>query len=205
MSQEPQEDDALLADVLEILRAIIPGSPAIDANTPLLNRALLDSLNIVELIAMLEKRHIVAFEPSLLKPEAFASAASITALLRVAVQAESRGKPRSSTASAPKLRKLARALSPGTTLQDLALSREQREKLPFTLNLARLEARAELPRHAHSQTEIWVITSGTGIVRYGSADPFSVSAGDVLLFTPNVEHRLANTGDKPLELLSVYW
>jgi quercetin dioxygenase-like cupin family protein len=102
------------------------------------------------------------------------------------------------------VRKFDRALAPGVVLHDLILPRALAREMPCTVNTAVLEAGAELPRHSHPQTEIWVITAGSGRLERGG-ETFEISEGDVVVFEPEVEHRLSNTGGGELRLVSVYW
>lgn len=102
------------------------------------------------------------------------------------------------------LRRFGRPLAEGVTVDDLVLSRADRERMPFVLNTAEIAVDARLPLHSHHEWEIWVITSGGGSLRRGD-ETLEVATGDVLLFEPDTEHQLSNTSAEPLRLVSVYW
>lgn len=69
------------SDVLTVLREAIPGAPVLDVDTELLSSGLLDSMAIVECVAVLEERNHVVFPPQLLVPESFTSARVLAATL----------------------------------------------------------------------------------------------------------------------------
>ncbi|MEV4556227.1 cupin domain-containing protein [Kitasatospora sp. NPDC049285] len=102
------------------------------------------------------------------------------------------------------VRKFGRPLAPGVVLHDLLLPPAVGRAMPCTLNTAVVAAGAELPRHSHPQTEIWVVAAGRGRLERGP-EVFDIAEGDVVVFEPEVEHRLRNTGGTDLRLVSVYW
>ncbi len=75
---------------------------------------------------------------------------------------------------------------------------------PFDLELARLPAgKAGCPFHSHSsQWELYVILTGTGIVR-ADTESYPVESGDVIVHPPGEAHQLTNTGSTDLEYLLV--
>ncbi|GGS49232.1 cupin domain-containing protein [Streptomyces parvus] len=102
------------------------------------------------------------------------------------------------------VRKFGRPLAEGVTLNDLVLPRAIGKDMPFTLNTAVVEAGAELPLHSHPQHEIWVVSTGRGVLVRGE-ETFPIGEGDVVLFESGIEHHLTNTGADELRLVSVYW
>ncbi|MEV7190831.1 cupin domain-containing protein [Streptomyces sp. NPDC093510] len=102
------------------------------------------------------------------------------------------------------VRKFGRPLAEGVTLNDLVLPRAIGRDMPFTLNTAVVDAGAELPLHSHPQHEIWVVSSGSGVLDRGE-ETFEIAAGDVVLFESGIEHHLTNNGPVELRLVSVYW
>lgn len=75
---------------------------------------------------------------------------------------------------------------------------------PFDLELGRLRSgKTGCPMHSHSsQWELFVILTGRGTVRYGSAQR-DVRAGDAVMHPPGEAHQLINTGETDLDYLLV--
>ena len=61
-------------------------------------------------------------------------------------------------------------------------------------------SRTFLHRHRKSE-EIYHITQGTGLMSLDN-DTFSVRGGDTVCIQPGTSHRIKNTGDVPLKILS---
>lgn len=75
---------------------------------------------------------------------------------------------------------------------------------PFDLEHGRLPpGKAGCPFHTHgAQWELFIITAGTGSVRYGRHRR-EVSVGDAVMHPPGEAHQLINTGDTDLHYLLV--
>lgn len=73
-----QAEQTPLADVIEVLRAVIPGSPELAEDTELLTSGLLDSLSLVTAVARLESRFGFLFPPDALVPETFETPAALS-------------------------------------------------------------------------------------------------------------------------------
>lgn len=75
---------------------------------------------------------------------------------------------------------------------------------PFDLEQGLLSpGMAVCPFHSHSnQWELFLITRGTGAVRFGPKKR-EVSAGDAVMHPPHEAHQLINTGEEDLEYLLV--
>lgn len=70
-----------LADVVQILRGVIPGSPELDDDTELLGSGLIDSLSLVAAVTQLEARFGFTFSPEALVPETFETPAALHAVV----------------------------------------------------------------------------------------------------------------------------
>jgi len=70
-----------LADVVQILRGVIPGSPELDDDTELLGSGLIDSLSLVAAVTQLEARFGFTFMPESLVPETFETPATLHAVV----------------------------------------------------------------------------------------------------------------------------
>lgn len=75
---------------------------------------------------------------------------------------------------------------------------------PFDVQIRRLPAGASIcPHHLHlAQWELFLIRTGTGTVRAGTAS-HSVRPGDAFVHPPGEAHQLTNTGTTDLEVLIV--
>jgi mannose-6-phosphate isomerase-like protein (cupin superfamily) len=56
----------------------------------------------------------------------------------------------------------------------------------------------------HGVREIWLIAAGTGVMTCGG-ERIDVAAGDAVSIEPHEVHRLFNTGDRRIEVFSVWW
>lgn len=58
--------------------------------------------------------------------------------------------------------------------------------------------------HGHHEYEIWIALRGSAeILTEGRRVPFT--AGDVIHFTPQTVHQLANTSDEDFEMYAIWW
>jgi mannose-6-phosphate isomerase-like protein (cupin superfamily) len=58
--------------------------------------------------------------------------------------------------------------------------------------------------HSHHEHEIFIAIDGEAVVVAGPERvPFV--AGDIVYFTPGVEHQVVNAGDRDFEMYSVWW
>lgn len=80
-------------------------------------------------------------------------------------------------------------------------SSDLRERHPFDLELCKIPpGKKNFPYHAHSaQTELYLIVSGTGVVR-DETGLTSVRPGDAILFHPGEAHQIINDSDADLIL-----
>lgn len=76
-----QAERTPLAEVIQVLRAVIPGAPELDTNTELLVSGLLDSLSLVTVVARLEALFGFMFGPETLVPETFETPAALGAVV----------------------------------------------------------------------------------------------------------------------------
>jgi acyl carrier protein len=74
-------EQPLLAEVVQVLRGVIPGSPELDAHTELLGSGLIDSLSLVTAVTQLETRFGFMFPPEALVPETFETPAALHAVV----------------------------------------------------------------------------------------------------------------------------
>jgi acyl carrier protein len=70
-----------LSEVVQILRGVIPGSPALDDDTELLGSGLIDSLSLVDAVARLEAHFGFIFAPEALVPKSFETPAAVHAVV----------------------------------------------------------------------------------------------------------------------------
>jgi acyl carrier protein len=70
-------EQPLLAEVVQVLRGVIPGSPELDDDTELLSSRLIDSLSLVTAVTELESRFGFTFPPEALVPETFETPAAL--------------------------------------------------------------------------------------------------------------------------------
>ena len=73
------------AAVRELVRAHIPGRPAIQDDTELLDSGLLDSLGIVSVISTLQDTYVIDFPPEVLAPETFQTPQALTSAVAVLI------------------------------------------------------------------------------------------------------------------------
>lgn len=74
-------EQPLLAEVIEVLQDVIPGSPTLDDHTELLGSGLIDSLSLVDAVTRLEARFGFMFPPEALVPETFETPAALHAVV----------------------------------------------------------------------------------------------------------------------------
>jgi len=74
-------EQSLLAEVIQVLRSVIPGSPELDTHTELLGSGLIDSLSLVEAVARLEAHFGFMFPPETLVPQTFETPAAVHAVV----------------------------------------------------------------------------------------------------------------------------
>jgi mannose-6-phosphate isomerase-like protein (cupin superfamily) len=60
------------------------------------------------------------------------------------------------------------------------------------------------PWDQHAVREIWILGSGSGQLETPDGPVFLVQ-GDAFYFEPHQCHRITNTGDQPLEIISIWW
>ena len=75
---------------------------------------------------------------------------------------------------------------------------------PFDVQVRRVPPGAAVcPFHSHlAQWEMFVVQSGTGVVRAGDTT-HAVTSGDVFIHPPNEPHQLTNSGTVDLEVLII--
>ncbi len=78
----------------------------------------------------------------------------------------------------------------------------QHPERALTFQLARIEPGGISRRHSHPWEQINFVASGTGQVEAG-AGTFDLQAGDCVIFAPDQEHQISNTGSEPLLLVGV--
>ncbi len=71
----------------------------------------------------------------------------------------------------------------------------------LSLGFAEIAPGGNLNLHYHSPAEIYVVTSGTGILNK-SGELETIKKGDVVYIAGNAEHALKNNGEETLEF---YW
>ena len=71
----------------------------------------------------------------------------------------------------------------------------------LSLGFAEIAPGGDLTLHYHSPAEIYVVTSGTGILNK-SGELEEIKKGDVVYIAGNTEHALKNIGTETLEF---YW
>lgn len=76
-----QVGQSLLAEVIQVLRGIIPGAPELDAHTELLGSGLIDSLSLVTAVTRLETLFGFMFTPETLVPETFETPAALNSVI----------------------------------------------------------------------------------------------------------------------------
>jgi acyl carrier protein len=77
----------LLAEVIQILQSVIPGSPELAGDTELLRSGLIDSLSLVTAVTRLEARFRVTLPAEALVPETFETPATVHAVVADSVSA----------------------------------------------------------------------------------------------------------------------
>ena len=93
--------------------------------------------------------------------------------------------------------------SPGPGLTGYVFPIHERQA-PFGLIIFSVEPGAGTEAHSHAIREYWLITGGTGELLY-DGQRYEVGQGDLLYFEPHKTHRIINTGERPLEVVSVDW
>ena len=71
----------------------------------------------------------------------------------------------------------------------------------LSVGFAQIASGGNLTLHYHSPAEIYVVTSGTGILNK-SGELETIKKGDVVYIAGNAEHSLKNNGNETLEF---YW
>ncbi len=78
----------------------------------------------------------------------------------------------------------------------------QHPERALTFQLARIEQGGISRRHRHPWEQINFVASGAGQVEAGGAT-FDIQPGDCVIFAPDQEHQISNTGSEPLLLVGV--
>lgn len=92
-------------------------------------------------------------------------------------------------------------LAHGGAIAQMILDRRTLEELGF-LAIARLEPGKEISSHIDPMEEIYMVLSGTGLMRVGDEER-QVGPGDATWLPKGLPHGLANTGAEDLVILVV--
>jgi mannose-6-phosphate isomerase-like protein (cupin superfamily) len=72
----------------------------------------------------------------------------------------------------------------------------------LTVTWVEVEPGASQVRHSHDPEQVYVVVAGEGVMSVGE-DSSAVEAGDAIYIPSNAEHEITNTGEEPLEYVSV--
>jgi len=75
---------------------------------------------------------------------------------------------------------------------------------PFEGELCVVKAHSAVLRHAHREYELLVALAGEAVVE-SKMERMIIRRGDIVHFTPFVDHQVVNRSDKDFEMLSVRW
>ena len=79
------------------------------------------------------------------------------------------------------------------------------EDTPFGASMAIIEPGGATMLHSHEPSETFIIFQGSGTISI-DGDERPISAGDVVVMLPGMEHSLKNDSDDvPLMFLSLFW
>ncbi|WP_353171744.1 cupin domain-containing protein [Acinetobacter rudis] len=77
-------------------------------------------------------------------------------------------------------------------------------EVPFELSQFTVAVDGHSPDESHEEREIWIITSGSGQLKYKGAI-YNLIAGQAVTFSPNIVHTIKNTGETTLNVISIWW
>jgi mannose-6-phosphate isomerase-like protein (cupin superfamily) len=95
-------------------------------------------------------------------------------------------------------------IPPGMLLRVFGMPGAGTPAAPFELSHWSLAPDADSGDDVHEAREIWLIAVGQGQMTCGGVI-MEAAAGDAIMIEPSQPHRLLNTGDRPLEVFSVWW
>ncbi|GIH05167.1 hypothetical protein Rhe02_32340 [Rhizocola hellebori] len=75
---------------------------------------------------------------------------------------------------------------------------------PFDGEFCIVKAHSAVLRHAHREYELLVAVAGEAVVE-SKVEQIIVHRGDVVHFTPFVDHRVINGSDRDFEMFSMLW
>jgi mannose-6-phosphate isomerase-like protein (cupin superfamily) len=75
---------------------------------------------------------------------------------------------------------------------------------PFESSFAVVRAGTHSMLHSHHEHEIFVAVRGEAVVEC-DGDRAPLRMGDVVFFTPGLEHRVLNDGAEDFEFYSIWW
>ena len=73
----------------------------------------------------------------------------------------------------------------------------------FTCGYVTMEPQGKVPRHAHSNEEVYIIVGGIGRMQVGDEEEW-IEAVSAVYIPPNLPHSLQNTGKEELTMIFVY-
>ena len=90
----------------------------------------------------------------------------------------------------------------GCSIRELLHPKNDPVDLPFSLAVAEVEQGSATYRHRLSQTEVYYILAGTGIVHVGGEER-AVTAGDAVFIPPRESQWIRNTGAGTLKFVAI--
>ena len=73
----------------------------------------------------------------------------------------------------------------------------------FVMGSVVIDIKGSVPKHSHSNEEIYIILKGKGLMMIGKETEL-VEAKSVVYIPPNEEHTLVNNGNTLMEMIFVY-
>lgn len=101
------------------------------------------------------------------------------------------------------LKSVAEPIGKGVILQQIEFLQKS-GSVPFSMTLFTVEPHCSTTPDQHLEQECWIILEGTGILHSGDEEQY-IEKGDMLYFSSHQPHTVFNSGDVPLEVVSIFW